>query len=372
MDNKKILLTLGRLDQSILEFLALNHAILTIPFKDCCTLLLKRLPVADVALLGQFNDLTQALRVIECIKVEEPLLPIIAYMPELPEQDKWLLIEKGLDWFFSSPLNLLELRAVMKRENRRFRFLRRYEQQMNQVEVEIQVARQIMNHLLPKKGCFQNIEVQWIQRPHSLLGGDMFYYYDLPDEKLALFLIDVSGHGLTSSMVTMALRSLLKGVALKVQEPIQVMTELNRHICDLFMNLPETIYAACTYCIVDRLNQCIHYSNAGNPDACLFGTNGTVQKLKTENMALGIYPDLEFQKKTIRLQEQQRLALFTDGIYDKRGSLESKFALRDQVIQSIALGRDLSLAVLCEQLEKSLDKSLQHSEDDYSLLLVQW
>ena len=62
----------------------------------------------------------------------------------------------------------------------------------------------------------------------------MYCWFKINDHLTAILLYDAMGHGIAASLVTMSIRSLLKGMITKLIDPVAVIQELNRQIYELF------------------------------------------------------------------------------------------------------------------------------------------
>lgn len=70
--------------------------------------------------------------------------------------------------------------------------------------------------------------------PSDDLSGDMYACYQIDYDRYGVIIIDVMGHGISSSLVSMLLRSLLRGLIVRVIDPVYVAIELENHVRNLF------------------------------------------------------------------------------------------------------------------------------------------
>ena len=76
---------------------------------------------------------------------------------------------------------------------------RREVEQTEQLSDELKEASSYVQSLLPPPIKEGPITTDWCFMPCSLLGGDAFGYHKLRDDRLAMYLLDVSGHGAGSA-----------------------------------------------------------------------------------------------------------------------------------------------------------------------------
>src|SRR5262245_49563837 len=94
---------------------------------------------------------------------------------------------------------------------------------------EIATAARYVQSLLPEK-LAGKVHIDWKFVPSTQLGGDMFGYHWLDRDHLALYLLDVSGHGVGSSLLAVSAANVLSSRSLPetdFREPGQVCARLN-------------------------------------------------------------------------------------------------------------------------------------------------
>ena len=75
------------------------------------------------------------------------------------------------------------------------------------------------------------VQIDWRFVPCAELGGDSLGYFSIDDDRFAIFLLDVTGHGLASALLGVAVSNVLRARALPNTDfavPSQVLTSLNK------------------------------------------------------------------------------------------------------------------------------------------------
>ena len=103
-----------------------------------------------------------------------------------------------------------------------------------QLHDDLLLAREVQKGALSKPIKDEQIHIEGVYLPSDILGGDMYAWYKIDNNRYGIFLMDVMGHGVASALVSMSVRSLLRGIINKCIEPDLVMQELNHHIYSLF------------------------------------------------------------------------------------------------------------------------------------------
>lgn len=151
----------------------------------------------------------------------------------------------------------------------------------------------------------------------------MYCWFEVNEHQTAIILYDVMGHGVASSLVTMSIRSLLRGMMTRLADPNLVLQELNRHINELYKDeYMDSYLVTAIYLLIDTKTETLHYVNAGHPTGYLFFDEQTTVPLTANAPILGFLPNLKFKKQQIDLREHQRIILYTDGLQQNDKPIE--------------------------------------------------
>src|SRR5205823_7677014 len=129
-----------------------------------------------------------------------------------------------------------------------------------QLAGEIANAARYVQSLLPEP-LDGAVKVAWKFVPCAQLGGDMFGYHWIDRDHLALYLLDVSGHGVGSSLLAVSAANVLTGQSLPstdFRDPGQVLSRLN----DAFqMERQDNKYFTIFYAVYRKKTRELAYSN---------------------------------------------------------------------------------------------------------------
>lgn len=185
------------------------------------------------------------------------------------------------------------------------------------LQMEMNLAKKLQKQALTPSLHTKKIEIDGLYYTSYAMSGDMYNWYKINEHLYAVILYDVMGHGFASSLVAMSMRSLLKGMITRLIDPVAVITELNSRLYELFSNEEESgnILITAIYVLIDLKNGVIHYINAAGPDGFLLGKYGETVFLLPNAPILGLFPNIHFEKKTIRVNGWNRIILYSDGLY---------------------------------------------------------
>lgn len=239
------------------------------------------------------------------------------------------------------------------------------------LQSELNQAGQYVSSLLPDPNSIKNIAIQQLFIPSIQLGGDIFDYYWLDPENLAIYLLDVAGHGVRPALLSVSILNLLRSQSLyntNFYDPWTVVTELNR----LFpMDEKGENYFTIWYGVYNLLERKLFYCSAAHPPALLLSPTVqgfTVQELTNENIAVGMFPEFEFEQASCSISPGSSLYLFSDGVYEIPLNADRFWgfsAFTDYIQAHHACGIDNINSILnyIQQLNKS-----ETLEDDFSLI----
>jgi sigma-B regulation protein RsbU (phosphoserine phosphatase) len=160
------------------------------------------------------------------------------------------------------------------------------------------------------------IATAWEFVSSSSLGGDGFGYFAIDDDHLALFLLDVCGHGVGAALLSVAAMHALTSQTLPevdFHDPAQVLAGLN----DAFpMENHRNMYFTIWYGVLRRSTRALRYASAGHPPAVLLGPGAEPQRLRTDAMPIGSLPGVAYPVEEAAVPAGARLYLFSDGAYE--------------------------------------------------------
>jgi sigma-B regulation protein RsbU (phosphoserine phosphatase) len=184
---------------------------------------------------------------------------------------------------------------------------------------ELAQASRYVQSLLPQKLAGE-VGIDWRFVPSTQLGGDMFGYHWLDQDHLALYLLDVSGHGVGSSLLAVSAANLLGAQALAgvdFRDPGRVLTRLN----DAFpMEKQNDKYFTIWYGIYRKPDRALLFANAAHPPPLLFtgptAAAAPMQRLKSTGLGVGMLAGTEYDTRQVALGPYARLLLYSDGVYE--------------------------------------------------------
>jgi sigma-B regulation protein RsbU (phosphoserine phosphatase) len=248
-------------------------------------------------------------------------------------------------------------------------------------------AAEIQKSLLPLSvDAVENLKVAWKFEPCEHMGGDIFNLFQLDDDHWAVYVLDVSGHGVQAAMVTVSVSQFLQpnsghlfsrksgksSTTRVLKTPAEVLAALNGEFPFERFNNFFTI----TYMIINTKTGDLIYSNAGHPHSIVLRKDGKMELLQSGGPAIGIgdLPLLSghenrYAEGRPHLAPGDKLFIYTDGIVDYQNP-EGEFYGTDRFYQTLEALQGESVQGIVEKAVRSLMDFGNNAEplDDITLL----
>lgn len=236
---------------------------------------------------------------------------------------------------------------------------------------ELLLATELQKGILPTSFKTDVIEVSGLYIPSEELSGDMYYWIQIDEDKFGVIIIDIVGHGVTASLVNMAIRPLLNTLITKGQDPEIIMKELNQHIFKLFKDnksYDSPIYFTSIYFLIDTKMKNLEYVCAGHPPALLLEVSCEAEKLDIGTIPVGLFHPSMFnvEKGSTSYKPNSTLFLYTDGLADALGG----FVQTENYLKELCESQNIDS--MMEKVQQKLTEGNQPNqhEDDISVVSI--
>jgi sigma-B regulation protein RsbU (phosphoserine phosphatase) len=156
----------------------------------------------------------------------------------------------------------------------------------------------------------------------SSLGGDSFGYHWLAPDKLAIYLLDVCGHGVGAALLSVSVINTIRNQTLPDADfsvPSQVLNGLNRAFP---MEKQDGKYFTIWYGVLNPTTRELLFSGGGHPPAIVVTADGVVKRLDCPGMIIGAFSFASYAENKITLDPGSRLFVFSDGCYEVTDTAE--------------------------------------------------
>ncbi|WP_151737417.1 SpoIIE family protein phosphatase [Paenibacillus tengchongensis] len=238
-------------------------------------------------------------------------------------------LDAGASDYVTKPINKVELMARIRLALRLKREKDWHNERDQRIKDELRLAALVQNAVLSLPITEPDFEVHAIYQPSFELAGDLYAWYPLGDGRYAVILLDMMGHGISSSLFCMFLASVLKDTVTTYVEPEKVIQELNRRFNQLYIEKQLVqYYFTAIYMVIDTRLSRIDYVNAGHPPGLFFQGEAKEPVLLESNChPVGLFDRIDIQPQSLSFSEDGHLVLYTDGLMElAEGGQEEQLA----------------------------------------------
>ncbi|MFC0202456.1 PP2C family protein-serine/threonine phosphatase [Paracoccus rhizosphaerae] len=247
-------------------------------------------------------------------------------------------LEAGADDFLAKPIVPLKLLARLSAGERIIRVeeeLRASNRQLREalaklsdtqavIEHDLKEARKLQQGLVRERsGRFGRVEISLLLRPAGHVGGDLVGFFPIGDDRIGIYALDVSGHGVTAALLTAQLSVHLSGssdqnVALRGAQSGQDAAgpaALAHFFNNMMLEEMNTdSYFTMIYGELNHRTGQLRMVQAGHPHPVLQRSDGTIQHLGRGGMPIGVMDEPIFDEIEVTLNPGDRLLIASDGI----------------------------------------------------------
>ena len=238
------------------------------------------------------------------------------------------------------------------------------------LQQDLDMARKLQMQFLPRETSFPSLDFAYLYHPCDELSGDMVNIFQIDREHVGIYIADVSGHGVSASMLTIFLIYILNR---KTHSPSRALHRLFKEFNtgDFDKNSYITIF----YAIYNTRSQVLTYSNAGHNCAPIIcGQNG-LQHLFMPSIPVSNWLDRpNYYDAAVYLRPGERLFLFTDGVTDQWLG-DPEMLIQDKNITNILkdtqIELNIALNLIGRYVYNRLDSGNARQKDDITMAIMQ-
>ncbi len=292
-------------------------------------------------------------------------------------EDRVQGLDAGADEFLSKPIDPEELQARVRAGLRLHHLSRALQIQTELLEEGLAEAARYVRSLLPPLREFQEVGIKtdWRFIPSQQLGGDSFNYGWLDPDHLAVYLLDVAGHGIGAALLSVSVMNVLRSQSLpntNFTQPESVLASLNEAFP---MSSHNEMYFTIWYGVYHPKSRQLIYASGGHPPAVLISYSASAQsvhmsQLRTPNLPIGILDEANYHSASCEIPAQSDLYLFSDGAYEVFNTSGQLWGL-ENLIKALEEAAVLSGSSLDYALKAASTFNVSdHFVDDFSCLQI--
>jgi len=283
----------------------------------------------DLVLLDLRMPEMDGLDVLKYITEKSPQTPVIVVSATDSIDDVVKSLRMGA-WdfimkpFYSYSILLHRIQKVMERswlQKQNHEYHIQLEEALSKLKTDLEAGRVIQAKLLPQKvEVFNNYKFESLILPSLYLSGDFVNYFKIDDSHTAFYMADVSGHGVSSALVTVLLKSFInnsfeqysKNQNNTILDPSALLESVNEEFLKENLNKFSTIF----YGVINTRENILLYCNGGHFPFPVLINNGKSTLLESKTTPVGITNEVKYENVKIKLGKDFSLKVFSDGILD--------------------------------------------------------
>ena len=185
-----------------------------------------------------------------------------------------------------------------------------------QMAEQMRLAGLIQRKMIPEKAPnIEGLDIAASYVPCFDVGGDFYDFLKIGENKIVVTIADVMGKGMPAALMMAGFRSTLRAYAsvdCSINNFKDIIHRLNEMACNECL---DGEFITLFYAVFDTADNTITYCNCGHEPTILI-RNGQACDLDKGGLVLGLIPDAEYEIETVRLEENDVLLFYTDGLID--------------------------------------------------------
>ena len=239
------------------------------------------------------------------------------------------------------------------------------------LEKELEIARKIQSSFLPLElEEFPSLKISIFFKPAKFVAGDLYDIVRLDEDKVGIFIGDVSGKGVPASLIMAQTVSLFRVFSKEKELPSQVLTRLNKELAKVLKGR----FVTALYLVLDTKEKKIIGSSAGHSPIIYYNSQEkkVLEFEPSSGPPLGIMELLEYGHSQVSLNSRDRFLLYTDGLTEARNKKGEEFGL-ERVKEFFLRHKDLPLQALVDKFKEECFNFYRGmpQHDDITMILAE-
>ena len=329
-------------------------------------------------------------------------IPILVVSARSETEDLVEAFDAGAVDYLTKPINELELLARIRSmlrlksetDHRKFheaeletlaRQLEEKNQELSSILEELredlEAAGNMQRSLLPdRRISIPGVDFSWYYEPCENIGGDLLNVVSLDSNTAAMFILDVSGHGIQSAMLAVTVHRMLsawEGANSIVRQldgtpkaPAQVADELNH---EFMLHKNNYQYFTMIYAVLDLKTRVLNCCRAGHTPLLVHRADGTLDVFENGNVPIGLSEEFRYEQFPVQLQPGDRVIMYSDGITEARRQGSREFFGDGRFRALISRSRSFGVEQAAKEVLDGFKEWLGDTRppDDITLLIVE-
>jgi len=191
--------------------------------------------------------------------------------------------------------------------------LHRDTMEQQRMERELSLARSIRHRLLPESPpIVPGYDIAVLSDFCFDVAGDYYDFLNLGPQSLLIVIAEVEGKGVSSALIMANLQATLRALVMHLHSLEVLACSLNEMLYkDTHVGRQLSLFLG----LVDTRRNVLHYVNAGHvPPMLVRGKSGEIKLLEEGGTVIGLFPQADYTRGSVKLEKDDLLVCCTDGI----------------------------------------------------------
>jgi sigma-B regulation protein RsbU (phosphoserine phosphatase) len=243
------------------------------------------------------------------------------------------------------------------------------EKALQKMQQEVRLARDIQTRLLPKAPpVVDGFDISGKSVSAENVGGDYYDFLPFRDGRLGLCLADVSGKGISASLLMANVQATIRGQSALENSAAHCLQSSNTQ---LFQSTDTDKYVTLFYGVLDTAKRELQYSNAGHNPPLMIRSGREPLLLTVGGPVLGILPEAPFDEATISFDPGDLLLIYSDGYSEAMNFAFEEFG-EERLLAIARENRSASAALLIDRIGEAVKEHCGGASqtDDMTMIVV--
>jgi len=243
------------------------------------------------------------------------------------------------------------------------------------INSELRIAREIQTTMVPRTfppfPDRKEFEIFATMEPAKEVGGDLYDFFFVEQNRLCVLVGDVSGKGVPAALFMAISKTLLKSEAMRGYPASEILARVNNLLCP---DNPNCMFVTVYCLILNTETGELECCSGGHNRPLLCANNGSVEYLEAPaGFVIGVQEDFKFESRKIRLKPGEMIFLYTDGVTEAQNSRLDLFSdQRLKACVSALRDRELREIIGGVKQEIALHAQTEPQSDDITMLVLKF
>jgi sigma-B regulation protein RsbU (phosphoserine phosphatase) len=241
----------------------------------------------------------------------------------------------------------------------------------SRIAEQMRLAGIIQRRMIPARApAVKGLEIAANYTPCFDVGGDLYDFIELGDNRFVVMIADVMGKGVPAALMMSLFRGTARAyadIACGSGDIKQIIEKLNLVACQ---QCRDGEFISLFYAIIDAENMTVDYCNCGHEPALLF-RDGKYVDLNKGGLVLGVEENTDYEVGKLELQTEDCLLFYTDGLIDA-SNFEGEFWGLERMVEAASQFRQCAAGQMVKNILAYRRRfvGLAKQIDDTSIIVI--